>query len=68
MELERLLNEWFVRSERDLDRALNEPDFNLVLFEWWQANGSMPYGVQKARDGDPDQWMYDATCKAMGWE
>lgn len=68
MQLEQLLDEWFVRSERDFNNALNEPDFNLALFEWWQANGDMPYGVQKARDGDPDQWMYDATCQAMRWE
>lgn len=67
MELEQFLLEWFVRSENSLSNAIDEPEFNLALFEFWSTTGEMPYGIQKARDGDPDQWMYDATCRAMGW-
>ena len=30
-----------------------------VLFEYYFLNGSMPYGVAKARDGDPFEWVAD---------
>lgn len=27
------------------------------LFDHYTSNGEMPYGVAKARTGDPDQWI-----------
>lgn len=29
------------------------------LFDHYTTNGEMPYGVAKARTGDPDQWIAD---------
>lgn len=29
------------------------------LFDYFCNNGEMPYGVAKARTGDPDQWIAD---------
>jgi hypothetical protein len=29
------------------------------LFEYYLNNHEMPYGVAKARTGDPDQWICD---------
>mgnify|MGYP001201989804 CR=1 FL=1 len=29
------------------------------LFDYFSIEGYMPYGTQKARDGDPDQWIHD---------
>lgn len=29
------------------------------LFDYYVSTGEMPYGVAKARDGDPDQWIVD---------
>lgn len=29
------------------------------LFDYFANSGEMPYGVMKARDGDPDQWIAD---------
>ena len=33
------------------------------LYEHFSTNGDMPYGVQKARTGDPEQWI----CEHLGW-
>jgi len=40
------------------DSPLGEAAFR-VLFEYYCCNG-MPYGVAKARDGDPDVWIKQA--------
>lgn len=32
-----------------------------VLYEHFQTE--MPYGVQKARTGDPDSWIIDKLCE-----
>lgn len=33
------------------------PGFYEALFDYFSENGEMPYGTQKARDGDPFQWI-----------
>lgn len=33
---------------------------NVTLYEQYMVE--MPYGTAKARDGDPDQWMFDRLC------
>jgi hypothetical protein len=44
----------------DLD---SNPDFYQALFDYFsnmgEEDGGMPYGTQKARDGDPYEWMAD---------
>ena len=33
------------------------------LFEYYSSDpDGMPYGVQKARTGMPDEWIYDKLC------
>jgi hypothetical protein len=32
-------------------------DLYHALFDYYSDNGDMPYGVQKARDGDPYEWI-----------
>jgi len=29
------------------------------LFEYYMSSGEMPYGIMKARTGDPDVWIVD---------
>lgn len=29
------------------------------LYEWYLDSGEMPYGIAKARTGDPDEWIQD---------
>ena len=38
----------------DLDE---NPDFYEALFDYFASNGEMPYGTQKARTGDPIEWL-----------
>ncbi len=35
----------------------DDEDLYLKLFEYYMDE--MPYGTQKARDGDPSEWMYE---------
>ena len=45
----------------ELDRDLYD-----ALYDYYSANGEMPYGVQKARDGDPDEWVADRLADELG--
>ncbi len=38
------------------DFELGGPMF-VDLYEHFVSNGEMPYGIAKARDGDPDVWI-----------
>ena len=38
---------------------LDDPKLQEDLYEYYQSSGDMPYGIQKARDGDPDEWIAD---------
>lgn len=52
----------------DLD---DNPDFYEALFAYYSELGpedGMPYGTQKARDGDPVQWIADKLDKLSGVE
>ena len=70
-QLQKDLNEAF-NSERDevkaiLDKyGIKNPDdveygseVYQELYNYFANSGEMPYGVMKARDGDPDQWIAD---------
>lgn len=36
------------------------------LFDYYANSGEMPYGVQKARDGDPYNWIHDRLSQEVG--
>ena len=42
---------------KDIDQ-LDDSDLMFDLYTHFQEQ--MPYGTQKARDGDPDEFIYDA--------
>jgi hypothetical protein len=44
----------------DLDQIVEygEPLYE-ALFDYYMNSGEMPYGVMKARTGDPDVWIAD---------
>ena len=42
------------KKELDMDSPLFDK-----LFNYFSNSGDMPYGIQKARTGDPDQWIVD---------
>jgi hypothetical protein len=39
------------------------PETMQRLYEHFLNNGEMPYGVAKARTGDPDFWIYDRLAE-----
>lgn len=43
-------------EDDNLSRELFEDLYDLWVFD-------MPYGTAKARDGDPDQWIFDRLCE-----
>ena len=45
----------------DLDRDLYD-----ALFDYYSQHGAMPYRVQKAKDGDPHQWVSDRLADDLG--
>lgn len=42
------------------------PDFFDALYTYYSESGEMPYGVQKARDGDPYEWITDRLDNESG--
>ena len=38
----------------------DDDELYMELFSYYSNTGDMPYGTQKARDGDPYQWIQDA--------
>ena len=41
-------------------------EFYEALFDYFSNNGEMPYGTQKARDGDPVEWISDKLNQLDG--
>lgn len=41
-------------------------DLYHALFDYYSDNGEMPYGVAKARDGDPYNWISDRLAQELG--
>lgn len=61
MSLEQILDKY----PQDVENFKNEGTLDMgtkffeELFEYYLNSGEMPYGVAKARTGDPDQWIAD---------
>ena len=36
------------------------------LYDWFVNSGEMPYGIAKAREGDPDQWIQEYLEQEYG--
>jgi hypothetical protein len=51
-------------------KATGELDDDLyhALYDWYMDNGMIPYGVAKARDGDPMNWVAMQLNRDMGLE
>lgn len=67
--LEHIINKFKHETKNFL--AGNELDNDLfeALFDYYADNGEMPYGVAKARDGDPYQWIdnkFEQDLSIMG--
>ena len=49
----------------EADGDLND-DLYHALYDYYSDNGEMPYGVAKARDGDPYNWISDRLAQELG--
>jgi hypothetical protein len=45
------------------DKGNDEDELIDFFMDYWMENGEMPYGTQKARDGDPGNWTADQMEK-----
>ena len=43
----------------DLDQIEYGSEVYDDLFDYYMSSGEMPYGIMKAREGDPDVWIVD---------
>jgi len=43
-----------------------DDDLYHALYDYYSDNGEMPYGVAKARDGDPYEWISDRLADELG--
>jgi hypothetical protein len=55
-EVEAILNKHNITSIEDIELG---SDVYEELFAYYMDSGEMPYGVMKARDGMPDEWIAD---------
>ena len=46
----------------DLDQIEYGSEVYEDLYDYYANSGEMPYGVMKARDGMPDEWIIDRLC------
>jgi len=49
----------------EADGDLNDELYH-ALYDYYSDNGEMPYGVAKARDGDPYNWISDRLSSELG--
>lgn len=55
-EVKAILDKYGIKNADDIEYG---SDVYMELYSYFADSGEMPYGVMKARDGDPDQWIAD---------
>mgnify|MGYP006137440967 FL=1 len=58
--------EAFESVMRGESMLFDHDEFYDELYEHYVSSGEMPYGVAKARDGDPDQWIQEELDREYG--
>ena len=53
-----------VNGELDISE-LDQSTYDKI-YSHYLNSGEMPYGVAKARTGDPDEWILDALARDFG--
>lgn len=54
-----ILRKHNIQTLEDLDQMMNHGPLLEDLYNYYLSSGEMPYGVAKARSGDPLQWIYE---------
>ena len=64
--LQKILNLHNIHTPDDLDTALeNYGTAYEDLYVYFLDSGEMPYGVAKARIGDPGTWLYERVMNHL---
>jgi len=58
--------ETFESVMRGESSLYDHDEFYDDLYEYYVSSGEMPYGIAKARDGDPDQWIQEELDREYG--
>jgi len=58
--------EAFESVMRGESMLFDHDEFYDELYEHYVSSGEMPYGIAKARDGDPDQWIQEELDREYG--
>ena len=64
--LEHILNRFKHEVRNFEDGGEMHNDLYHALYDYYSDNGEMPYGTQKARDGDPYEWVADRFASELG--
>jgi len=69
--LEHIVTRFKHETKRFLNGDELDDDLYNALYDYYVDNGEMPYGVAKAREGDPFQWVgnrFEDELATMGYE
>ena len=55
--LQKILDRAGIVTIEDLEEKMDGEVYH-ELYNYWLNSGEMPYGTAKARDGDPDEWIF----------
>ena len=65
--LDSILTRFNIRTVDDLDMAISQYGTAMeALYEYYLCSGEMPYGIAKARTGDPAEWIYEQVSRHLG--
>ena len=68
--LEHIVNKFKYETKKFINGEELDTDLYEALFDYYNDNGEMPYGVAKARTGDPYQWInnkFENELDMMGY-
>ncbi len=63
--LEHIVTRFKHETKKFLNGDMLDEDLYNALYDYYVDNGEMPYGVAKAREGDPYQWVSDHFADAL---
>jgi hypothetical protein len=69
--LEHIVNKFKYETKKFINGDELDSDLYEALFDYYNDNGEMPYGVAKARTGDPYQWInnkFENELDMMGYQ
>lgn len=68
--LEHIVNKFKYETKKFINGEDLDSDLYEALFDYYSDNGEIPYGVAKARDGDPITWIenrFEDELNSMGY-